>query len=332
MCLGKDLLVIEITFVWASRDDNYAGGAIVRLGQSIRNIQKHASRSGLNVECLIVDWNPPVDGDLPLALARMGVGGVRVVRVPAEAASVITDMEKRPFVEYPAKNVGIVRALGQQIAVVNSDVVLSRSAFLAIVNRPFLDASFLRLDRTDFQVKKTIRLLPKFKVLTQIHHRHGDFESEPIADTLTPLRFAPRGSKLLAGESQVGAFIVGPPGGIPSHFLKGMHTNAAGDFIATSRMNWLAVGGFSEERWLSAMGDSLVVARMVGSGLRQVILPGVGHLMHQEHERQEGHGGKWSEDMWPEFRAEIMGVATGPISGAPRRFGFQDIKLPEVHI
>ncbi len=310
----------ELGLVYASRDDDYAGGVNDRLVRSIRNVHRLAQEFGISLDLVVIDWNSPPGRGLADFALRRGLSGIRIIAVPESTATQFGASSERPFLEYPAKNVGLLHVKAEQALVLNPDIIVSKSLLQACVSRPSLDQSFLRADRTDFRWTGCGR-----KVILRRHIRHGKAQADPI--TVFPKLMSRRLGRTtpLSGEAIKDGFIVCPKGGIDEHFLLGMHTNAAGDFICTSRANWLAAGGFAQDQWQIGMGDALMVARLMALKLHQVIKPGDG-LWHEDHVSDPTRGGTWSEEMWPAFLDELVSIQ----SARPAPIGEEDV--PSINV
>lgn len=320
--------VNSLSVIWASREDDYGDGVNHRLVRSISNVQEIAEKLGVDLDLVVVDWNSPDGRSLSRFCKSNGVFGVRVVEVPASEVIRHAHHTGKPFEEYLAKNVGVRRALGENVAVINPDVVVSEDLLKLCVSRPFLQDSFMRADRLDVRMKRG-RVGKKLR----LNVRHGETQSDTITIKPKGLLRTLRGSAPMAGELMQDGVIVGEPGGLPDHHLLGMHTNAAGDFIATTRQNWNAANGFSENRWVSTMGDALMVARLTALRLRQVIAPGPSHLFHEDHPSDPARGGAWNDSMWPELKKELVSVARSQQQESVELpFGMHDIDLPEFRL
>lgn len=318
----------DLSVVWASRDDDYAGGVNSRLVRSVQAIQRAARSAGILLELVLVDWNPSTSRRMSDFCRGRGMKGVRVIEVPRSHCARFAPQSKKVFLEYPAKNVGIRRAISDQVLVINPDVLVSKSLLTSCIERPHARDSFLRVDRTDFRYG-----FMGSRLTLRRHIRHGLCESDPIT-TRKSGPFGSLGSTLpLPGEQTRGDFIIGPSGGLTNHFLLGMHTNASGDFLCASKESWCAAGGFDESRWLIGMGDSIMVARLTGLGLRQVIRRGERELLHEEHPSDPTRGGTWSEEFWPDFRSELLNVARSRATRSKGyEFGLGDLELQEHHV
>jgi len=299
-------MTAELGLVYASRDDDYAGGVNDRLVRSIKVIQRLARKLDISVDMVVVDWNSPPGRGLVNFCAKENLSGVRIIRVSEDLARAMGASQARPFLEYPAKNVGLHYVDAEQVLVLNPDIVMSRDLLRSCVARPHLHDSFLRADRTDFRWLGRYR-----KVALRRHVRHGETQLEPITLAPRPITHRMGSTAPLKREKEQDGFIIGLPGGVRGHFLLGMHTNAAGDFICTSRRNWLRAGGFAQDRWLTGMGDAVMVARLTALNLRQVIKPGAG-LWHEDHVSDPSRGGTWSETLWPHFLQELVSAASTP--------------------
>lgn len=318
----------DLSVVWASRDDDYANGVNDRLVRSIESVQTSARDLSLELDLIVVDWNSPGGRGLRGLLESKGVKRVRIIEVPSEVVAKHPNQTGRKFEEYLAKNIGVRRAEAEQIAVINSDVVLSKELLGMCVDRVFINESFLRADRLDVS-NRNGRLAKRLR----LHVRHGESPGDKI--TVRPKSFFKflTGSSALRGESNYGPLIVGPPGGIADHFLLGMHSNASGDFLASSKENWFSANGFSEDNWVTTMGDSLMVARFTSLNLRQAIAPGPRHLFHEDHPSDPTRGGAWSEEMWPDFLDQLISVAKGSWNSASEiSFGLDDLELNEFRL
>jgi hypothetical protein len=302
------MTTVDLSVVYATRDDNYAAGVNTRLARSIKRLQRVARKTGINIETLVVDWNSPPSGSMAVVLRALGIDRTRVVVVGSGTARPFVDLASRDFVEFAAKNVGVMNASGSQVLTTNADVLLSEKAILACVKRPFPSDSFLRGDRLDFRYNRL-----GIKEPTYLHVRHGPTPADTIHRKVpTPGRRARLGSDVLTGEDSTRDFIVGPVGGLPHHFIRGLHTNASGDFLCAPRNAWHDLGGFAHDRWTTNMGDSLMCARLLGQGLRQVVLRDYRAIMHEEHPRSESANRSWDESKWPDFLNELLREADRP--------------------
>ncbi len=317
-----------LSVIWASRDDDYAAGVNFRLIRSIESVMAAASKLRMELDLVVVDWNSPRDRKLTDFLRARHVSGVRVIEVPSRLCQLFETTSTKEFLEYPAKNVGIRRANTDHVLVINPDIVVSKQLLSACVSRPHLSDSFLRADRTDFSHGLWRR--PK---LLRRHIRHGINEGAPITvHRQGIMRRFPK-TEALPDEEILEDLLIGPIGGSKSHFLLGMHTNASGDFLCTSKVNWLDAGGFDEKRWLIGMGDAVMVARLTSLGLRQAVYIGDSLLLHEDHPSDPTRGGTWSERSWPQLKQELTNIASQQKNvNDSNNFGLPDVDLVETRV
>jgi hypothetical protein len=294
---------IKLSIVLATRGDYYGGDNVFKTLNLIKAIEKKMDKlKERNYEIVVVDYNVvshrKMQSYLPVDTHR-----IRVIEVPHDRLKKFVTPEI-PFVEFHAKNIGIRNALGQQILVVNNDVKISKSLLMACLDRPFLTDSFLRADRTD------VSFLRYFKIRIVLNSRGGDTMAEQSKHRFWEKGFF-KGSHILKTEERFGNFLITPKGGIIDHFMIGAHGNAAGDFICAPKWALQKIKGYQESKYLRFMGDSFLICGFYQVGLRQVLLPGLGKLIHFEHVRPIDHRKDWSEDDWKTFVEEFNYVAVG---------------------
>ena len=109
---------MNLSVVMAGRNDDYGGGDYLRrMNQCLRSV------APLGCEIIMVEWNPPPDRTSLVHVIE--VKGVRVITVDPELCSQMHGADLMPMFEYRAKNVGIRRAKGDWILVMNSDIQLT---------------------------------------------------------------------------------------------------------------------------------------------------------------------------------------------------------------
>ena len=229
---------------------------------------------------------------------------VKIITVGKDAAHSLLST-KKPFTEYHAKNIGIQSASGSQILVINTDLTISKSLLRACIDRPSLNESYLRADRTDFLWDKD-NFFPKWT----IQKRNGILESIPLTSSFPSLDFF-RGSPAFPGETLIKNFIVSPSGGLKDHFLGGALGNAAGDFLCAPKFAWEKVKGYREDKYISHMGDSHILSGFLGLELNQVIAKGPFRLIHRDHLRPIDHKIDWTQEDWAKFKREFKEIQSG---------------------
>jgi len=321
-------MAYDLSVVWVSRDDNYANGVNDRLVRSINSIKRVSECLAINLDLIVVDWNSPSERGLKGFLTEAGIRNIRIIEVDETVISKYHHLQSKPFLEFIAKNIGIRRALAGQVACINADITMSLELLGLCVNRVFLQESFLRADRLDVLIENG-----EVSKNLELHIRHGASQDREIHLQPGFMNFYHKGSKKLTGEKLDSGLIIGKPGGLDWHFQLGLHTNAAGDFICTSKDNWISANGFPEESWVTTMGDALMVARLAALNLRQIISPGPNKLFHEDHPRDPSRGGAWDKSMWPSFLDVLVATARGQLDAPDEMlFGLPQEKLRELYL
>ena len=295
---------MKLSIVLATRGDFYGGDNVAKTLRFVKTISKKMLRlKEKSFEIIIVDYNTVPNRKIAQFISLNLYDKVKIIEVqPDQINGLVT--KEIPFIEYHAKNIGVKNARGAQILVVNSDVRISKGSLRACLNRPFLNTSFLRTDRTDLSFHGGIRA----KLL--IHTRGGEEGVDKTQLRLLEKNFF-KGSKKLNFEDSHEHFLVSPEGGIPSHFMYGAHGNASGDFICAPSWAWNKVKGYQEKKYLSFMGDSFLICGFFNIALRQVVLPGFGRTIHIDHSRPIPYRNNWSEENWNDFKIEFRRIASG---------------------
>ena len=109
---------MSLSVVLAGRNDLYGGGDFAaRMNRSL------ASVVPLACEIIMVEWNPP--RERPTLKQVIEHRGIHLITVASEIHGWQHGADLMPMYEYRAKNVGIRRAKGEWILVMNSDVELT---------------------------------------------------------------------------------------------------------------------------------------------------------------------------------------------------------------
>ena len=138
-----------ITVVVAGRNDGHGGDFAERLLRvSVRNAAS-LSRAGIDVEWLLVEWNPLFDRPLLSTRFVAAIPAARAVVVPQEVHRRHVSNPAMPFDEMAAKNVGIRRAKGQWTLVTNGDIVFGDDLVGALAIGDLRDGTLYRAHRID---------------------------------------------------------------------------------------------------------------------------------------------------------------------------------------
>ncbi len=293
---------LKLSVVIASRGDFYGGDQVIKVSKMISQLKRKLNRLIPNqYEIVLVDYNFVKDRTFKNLLSLNLQDSVKIITVERDAAHPLLS-SKKPFIEYHAKNIGIQCASGSQILVINTDLTISTSLLRACIDRPSLNESFLRADRTDFLWGKG-RVIPEWTI--QI--RNGISESVPLSAKF-PSRAFFNGSPVFIGETFNKKFIISPPSGLRDHFLGGAHGNAAGDFLCAPKFAWDQIKGYREDKYISRMGDSYILCGFLGLGLKQIIAKGSFHLIHRDHPRPIDYKGDWTQQDWVDFMREFRSI------------------------
>ncbi|MEM7033266.1 MAG: glycosyltransferase family A protein [Chloroflexota bacterium] len=244
-----------LTIVLTSRNDDYAGGMLPRLQICIDSFLEQAERHHLELELILVDWNPPSDSP-PLKDALTWPKSscyttVRVIDVPQELHQQLPLANKLPFLAHAARNVGIRRAKGKFVLVTATDILFSEQLIVYLASKPLQEDKNYRVSRHD---------VPD--------------EVIEIATLEDRLNFC---------ENNVGRIYGRPEQGVYGFPL--LHTFACGDFVLLSKRNYFKLNGIPEERqYHSFHFDTVFCYMMYASEIQEVILNDPHRIYHMDHE------------------------------------------------
>jgi hypothetical protein len=135
----------KFSLVTIGRNDDYDGNFTERLAYALsQNIYQLP-----NEEFIFVEWNPIMDK--PLVCEELkNIFADRIQYYVAHPKFHPDYCTIYPFIEYPAKNIGIRRATGDFIISMNSDVILTPE-LIDKLKRPLLPRIVYRADRIDLK-------------------------------------------------------------------------------------------------------------------------------------------------------------------------------------
>ncbi len=278
-----------------ARNPGYGEPRQERMRFHLASMDDFARGLGVAMEHLVVDWNPlpepmmAADFEMfsPLHHERRSV-----VATGDEVDDIVT-ATGRPFVEQAAKQHIIDHAKGDWLLIVNSDVALSFAQGAAIGS---LIASlgeadvFVRADRLDVRYEPDedfparVDIRDALSRASLLHRRHGlrsqDAATIPVrglsGDEIGRLASSPRLLDVDLGPAFLCQDKAGP--------MKGLHTNASGDFCLTRTDLWRAAGVFPREFFGYGHGDSMMVASLAAHGVQQALLRFPLVVVHPEHD------------------------------------------------
>jgi hypothetical protein len=305
-----------LSAVMVGRNDGYGGDFLGRMQNSIESLLVLAHRHDLDLELIIVEWNPPPDRprfcdaiEWPYLDRQVPIKIFEVNRTVHEAQS---PMENLPLCEFVAKNAGIRRASGDYILVMNPDILVNAPLMRRLADRGLSQDRFYRVNRYDVEavIPTGKSVSSKLRMAKSRCIRKNTVLGQLPAGLDSCLRYLWRNvrlgmtSRTLAGEFPIIDTVFRNPRRLPavltllvevrihssrirhppsSEFL---HTEACGDFTLMSAANWDRIRGYPE---LPNKGlkfkDGYAVAMAAANGLEQKIWREPCRVYHQEHDR-----------------------------------------------
>ena len=108
---------IDLSIVATSRNDDHGGDTLKRMRIFVNGLLVQTRKSNLDIELIIVEWNPPLDRPLLKEVLPAPSPGdkliIRYVVVPLEIHSQYKQQDAIPLFQMIAKNVGIRREIGR---------------------------------------------------------------------------------------------------------------------------------------------------------------------------------------------------------------------------
>lgn len=279
-----------LSFVAGGRNDDYGGNFLGRMQTFVQGVATLAAEHELDVELVVVDWNPPED-EKPLADAVEWPDAanlvVRVVTVPPAVHRRFPNADRMPIFEYVAKNVGIRRARGEFILATNPDLLYNEPLLRFFARRALENGRFYRVDRYD-----VVPPLPGGTYREKLAFCDRNFTKANVwGDTLvfdSPPR-GPRRTPLGIRLAVRAHFREKPDGRDTCDPVRRLHTNASGDFFLMHRDHWHELRGYPELHTASHI-DSYMCAIAASAGLGETVLPLRYRIYHQEHPRAVDFG------------------------------------------
>jgi hypothetical protein len=276
-----------ISFVVASRNDNYGGNQVRRMQIFINALLSSWKKHDLDAELLIVEWNPPLDRprlkDVLEWPKDLKLGCVRMIDVPSEFHYRFPNSEKMPIFEHIAKNVGVRRARGKYVLVTDPDVLYSDELIGFLSSKSLSPDAFYRVDRYDTDPDVPVNGNLKDQLAFCVNHvRRVDLLGATIM-----LRRPPVGwgrvdfamERFLLTFNRAARRI-----GDSLRIEDRLYTNASGSFTLMLSDRWAELRGYPE---LATQGhiDAYIIVMATSAGLRQIILPRSMRIYHMEHQR-----------------------------------------------
>ena len=299
----------DLSVVLVGRNDGYGGDFAGRMQTCVKALAAGERLTGVSVEVVVVEWNPPA-GRQSLAelLPEERPTLVRVVQVPTAFHESLENPDHLPLFEYLGKNVGVRRASGEAVLVINPDIIVF-PAVLTLARWELLGQGvYVRTDRHDFAppVPRDLAGADVFGAalggVFAVHHRPRPVEEsgwvvpvehDPV-EASAPVSTWPT-TKPKPFEVEVGGGLFVSDG---YHGFDQLHTGMPGDFLLASRQTWEAAGGYWERTDTFTHLDTYFMAQLIGSGARQAYAVTPYLLLHEDHwRRSSGSADEWQDVM-----------------------------------
>lgn len=276
-----------LTIVLTSRNDDYSGGALPRLQICVDSLLERALQYQLELELILVDWNPPED-KAPLKDSvdwsmTNDYSTIRVIEVPPSIHQQLRFSDKLPFFPHTARNVGARRARGKFVLVTATDILFSESIFAYLASKQLSEEKNYRVTRYDVpdQVIKIDTLRQK-------------------------LVFCEKNIRYIHRQPQEGIF------GLPR-----LHTYASGDFVLLSKDNYFKLHGIPEEKEFNGVHfDTVFCYMMYARNIQEEFLDEPHRIYHMDHESFWNPSPSWAQQfiqtipyLRPKLRNQLKWVA-----------------------
>ena len=274
-----------ISFVVAARNDNYGGDFLHRMQVFVNVLLTLCERHCLNMELVIVEWNPPKDNprltDALMWLDSSRYCKIRAIEVPEEIHRQLPFSDHIPLFEFIGKNVGVRRAQGEFILVTNPDILFSEELIRFLGSERLSPKCFYRATRYDAEgpipadvtVEKQLAYCQQH--ITSINGYLYSFEYR------------------LGKKSNLYRTLMGFADYLRWRLLyfplDRPFTNASGDFFLMHNSHWHYLHGYPEIIGVASDGrihaDSFMMYMALFHGLKQIRLRNQMRIYHQEHDR-----------------------------------------------
>ena len=277
----------SLSVVATSRNDDHGGNLLQRTQLFVEGLAEQASRYGIPVELLLVEWNPP--GNRPgladaLRWTPSDYFQPQVITVPPEIHSTFPHADSLPLFQMIAKNVGIRRARADFVLATNIDILLGDELF-AFMKSGLKPNAVFRVDRYDVRADLDGARLPspaECRALPVIREHTLEGIRYPAGSASSPARAIRRPES--ASRLVMAAW--------DRLVLSRLHTLACGDFTLTSKEIWDSLRGYPEWPVYSWQLDGVPMYQAYAARVEMVNLPPPMAVYHLEH----GEGSGWTPE------------------------------------
>ena len=142
-----------LSVVVTTRNDDHGRNLLQRTQIFVDGLAAQANVHGVDIELVIVEWNPP-ENRPPLAdVLRWPEGEnhfeARIVTVPSLVHRSLANSARLPLFQMIAKNVGIRRARGRFVVATNIDLLFSDELMAFLARKSLRPDRLYRVDRWD---------------------------------------------------------------------------------------------------------------------------------------------------------------------------------------
>lgn len=254
----------------------------------VRGLLEQSRRHRLQLELIIVEWNPPADRPPLRDVLPSGSSddwlAIRYIVVPASVHDRYRCAAEVPLFQMIAKNVGIRRASAGFILCTNVDLLFSDGLMQRLATEQFREDSYYRCNRCDvpdtieecWSLERQLQWCeaniirrfgrdPRFGNvnLEALDLQHKNYLKKWLFDKLA------LGMRLLWGRGE-------------SDYLQ-LDSFACGDFTLMSRDAWHAIRGYVELDLYSLHVDTLGLISAMALGYKQHVFPADACTYHIDH-------------------------------------------------
>jgi hypothetical protein len=185
--ISEELSDPYLSVVVVTRNDDHGGNPLTRLQAFVNTFDAQCKRTGLDVEVVVVEWNPP-DGKARvselLECPANCAFPVRFVEVPPDLHARLEHADVLPLFQMIGKNVGVRRARGQFVLCANIDIIFSNELVEFLAARQLRAGVLYDTDRHDIQSSYPVQAsLEEQMAYCHEHHirvngRYGTFPTD----------------------------------------------------------------------------------------------------------------------------------------------------------
>lgn len=284
-----------LSIVVVGRNDNYGGDFTSRLQNCISWNTKYLEKNQIDTEFILVNWNPVTENrslvdEVSWPENRKHVS-YKLITVSNEEHKAFINPDVRdtvPLFEFIAKNVGIRRAKGDFLLVINGDILIHPAIFDSINSDTLSANTYYRVDRLDYQATEELTvesliensfMLFKKGFYYKLSSRLGkEFQLKKL-ERINQLRVDWNLWKFKheAILKHLMFTIDYNNGGFQAH------CQASGDFMLMKREHWMELKGYPEYTSISTHTDSLLTI-LAKARFEEVVFNQP--VFHQAHERR----------------------------------------------